>query len=493
MSMMHPEPGLRVVDRYELTSRIAIGGMGEVWRAQDEVLGREVAVKLLRREYARDETFLARFRAEARNAASLSHPGIASVYDYGETHGTAYLVMELVDGEPLSAWLSRQGALPATTAVPLVQQAAAALQAAHDGGVVHRDVKPANLMITPDETVKVTDFGIARAGDQLPITRTGEVMGTAQYLSPEQAVGEPATPVSDVYALGVVAYEALTGRRPFDHDSAVATALAQVNDQPDPLPDNVPGPVADVVLWALEKDPAHRPQSAAELGAALGSALVGLPAAPASRATSTQVMPPVVPAAVAAAPPTASTSTITPVATGADHRTRNIVLAVLAVLIVAALVALAVNQLGAGDTETPNSPSVTTSAPTKPTTTTSSSTTSTPDEITLDPADYVGRPAKDVEAELKGLGLKVKQRPVKDESAAKDTVVALSPTSGLAEGDTVTLQVAKGGKPGPPHPPTSDTPTATTPATTSPTPSSEPSGTAGAGDQADPTNTEAAG
>ncbi|WP_426564323.1 protein kinase domain-containing protein [Angustibacter sp. McL0619] len=488
MSQMHPEPGLRVVDRYQLTSRIAIGGMGEVWRARDEVLGREVAVKLLRREYAQDETFLARFRSEALHAASLSHPGIASVYDYGEVQGTAYLVMELVDGEPLSAWLARQGALPAETAVPLIQQAAAALQAAHDGGVVHRDVKPANLLITPDETLKITDFGIARAGDQLPITRTGEVMGTVQYLSPEQAVGQTATPLSDVYALGVVAYETLAGRRPFDHDTAVATALAQVNDDPDPLPETVPPRVADVVMWSMEKNPAHRPQSAAELGSALGSALAGLSAAPAT-AAATQVMP-----AVVAPPPTAAASTITPADESPDHRTRNIVIAVLAVLVVAALVALAVNQFGQDDTQPPTGPGTSTSAPTTTRTTSSSSTTSTPDEITLDPADYVGRPADEVEAELKGLGLEVKKNSVRDNTAQKNTVVGLSPTSGLAKGDTVTLDVARGGRKQEPTTTTSSTTTSST--TTSPPSASDgpPSSTAGGtGNATDPTSTEAAG
>ncbi|WP_460461122.1 serine/threonine-protein kinase, partial [Angustibacter peucedani] len=297
MSAVHPEPGLRLGDRYVLTERIAGGGMGEVWRALDDVLGREVAVKLLRREYADDEAFLTRFRAEARHAASLSHPGIASVYDYGEVEGVAYLVMELVDGEPLSARLAREGALPAAVAVPLLQQAAAALQAAHDGGLVHRDVKPANLLLTADDQVKITDFGIARAGDQAPITRTGEVMGTAQYLSPEQALGQAATPSSDVYALGVVAYEALAGRRPFDADSMVATAMAQVNDAPAPLPPQVPAPVAAVVMMALEKDAARRPASAAALGAAFGEALAGIaptgvPAAAAPAADATQALSP---------------------------------------------------------------------------------------------------------------------------------------------------------------------------------------------------------
>lgn len=275
MSVTRPEPGLRVGGRYVLTDHVADGGMGEVWKADDDVLGREVAVKLLRREYAADESFLARFRGEARHAASLTHAGIAQVYDYGEVDRVAYLVMELVPGEPLSARLARDGALTAAEAIPLLQQTADALEAAHRTGLVHRDVKPGNLLITPQGRVKITDFGIARAGDQVPLTRTGEVMGTAQYLSPEQAMGQTATPASDVYALGIVAFEALSGRRPFDAETPVATALAQVNRPPPPLPDTVPPAVTAVVLAALAKEPADRPPSAAALGQALVDALDG--------------------------------------------------------------------------------------------------------------------------------------------------------------------------------------------------------------------------
>jgi eukaryotic-like serine/threonine-protein kinase len=275
MSVSHPEPGLRVGGRYVLTSHVASGGMGEVWQATDEVLGRTVAVKLLRREYATEASFLARFRGEAKHAASLTHSGIAQVFDYGEVDGVAYLVMELVPGEPLSARLARDGALPAEVAVPLLRQAADALEAAHQAGLVHRDVKPGNLLITPQGRVKITDFGIARAGDQVPLTRTGEVMGTAQYLSPEQALGDPATASSDIYALGVVAFETLAGARPFDAETPVATALAQVNRPPPPLPEMVPAAVAAVVESALAKDPAHRPASATEFGAALTAALTG--------------------------------------------------------------------------------------------------------------------------------------------------------------------------------------------------------------------------
>jgi eukaryotic-like serine/threonine-protein kinase len=330
MSVSHPEPGLRVGGRYVLTSHIASGGMGEVWRATDEVLGRTVAVKLLRREYATEDSFLARFRGEAKHAASLTHSGIAQVFDYGEVDHVAYLVMELVPGEPLSARLARDGALPAEVAVPLLRQAADALQAAHQAGLVHRDVKPGNLLITPQGQVKITDFGIARAGDQVPLTRTGEVMGTAQYLSPEQALGDPATAASDIYALGVVAFETLAGSRPFDAETPVATALAQVNRPPPPLPDVVPAAVAAVVGSALAKDPAHRPASAAELGAALTAALAG---------TSPQLPVPSMPQVTGVAtPPTANLGPAGDRST--DRKTqpvppaRRILLAVAAVLLV---------------------------------------------------------------------------------------------------------------------------------------------------------------
>lgn len=185
-----------LADRYRLGPRIATGGMGEVWRAKDVVLDRDVAVKTLRAEFTDDQDLRSRFRAEARHAARLSHPGIASVYDFGESADRAWLVMELVEGEPLSAVLHREGALGPERTLDLIAQTAAALQVAHDGGVVHRDVKPGNLLLRPDGVVKVTDFGIASAVDAAPVTRTGEVVGTAYYLSPEQARGQgPPPPV----------------------------------------------------------------------------------------------------------------------------------------------------------------------------------------------------------------------------------------------------------------------------------------------------------
>ncbi|MBA3367641.1 MAG: serine/threonine protein kinase [Geodermatophilaceae bacterium] len=269
---MSLQTGVRLGDRYELVSRIAAGGMGEVWRAQDSTLQRTVAVKVLRSEYTGDATFLSRFRTEARNTAMLSHVNIAQVYDYGEAMAegehVAYLVMELVEGEPLSTVLAREARQVPPKVLDILGQTAAGLGVAHRAGVVHRDVKPANLIVRPDRVVKITDFGISRAADHVPLTGTGMVIGTAQYLSPEQAMGRPVTPASDVYALGVVGYEALAGRRPFEGESSVSVALAHVNQQPAPLPADVPGPIRDLILRSMSKDPRQRfPDGAAFAGA----------------------------------------------------------------------------------------------------------------------------------------------------------------------------------------------------------------------------------
>jgi serine/threonine protein kinase len=253
--------------RYRLTDRIAAGGMGEVWRGEDQLLNRAVAVKLLPTGRAGDESFLARFRAEARYAASLSHPGIARVYDYGESSefGGAYLIMELVDGDPLSAILARAGRLSADATLDIVSQAARALDAAHQAGIVHRDIKPGNLLIAAGGTTKITDFGIAtavRAAQTSHLTETGMVMGTAMYVSPEQATGAQVNDASDIYSLGVVAYECLGGHPPFTASEPLAIAYAHKHEPVPPLPPDVPQPVSDLVYHMLAKTPAGRPASA---------------------------------------------------------------------------------------------------------------------------------------------------------------------------------------------------------------------------------------
>jgi eukaryotic-like serine/threonine-protein kinase len=253
--------------RYRLTDRIAAGGMGEVWRGEDVLLNRAVAVKLLPTGRAGDESFLARFRAEARYAASLSHPGIARVYDYGESaeFGGAYLILELVNGEPLSAILARAGRLSPDPTLDIVGQAARALDAAHQAGIVHRDIKPGNLLVAGGGTTKITDFGIAtavRAAQASHLTETGMVMGTAMYVSPEQATGAPVDASSDIYSLGVVAYECLAGHVPFMASEPLAIAYAHKHAPVPALPPDVPQPVADLVYDMLAKTPAGRPASA---------------------------------------------------------------------------------------------------------------------------------------------------------------------------------------------------------------------------------------
>ncbi len=262
---MKPEAGQLYGGRYKLISRIAIGGMGEVWHAQDEVILRDVAIKILKQEYMGDPGFLERFRTEARHAAMVNHEGIANVYDYGEDGGSAYLVMELVPGDSLARILEVEKSLSDERVLDIIAQTSRALYEAHQAGLVHRDVKPGNLLITPDGHVKITDFGIARVADQVGLTATGQVMGTVQYLAPEQATGKPATPSTDIYSLGIVAYEALAGKRPFTGESQMEIAMAQINKTPPALPGNVDARVANLVMSCLAKKPNQRPESALAL------------------------------------------------------------------------------------------------------------------------------------------------------------------------------------------------------------------------------------
>ena len=262
---MKPAVGQLYGERYRLQLRIAIGGMGEVWQAEDELILRQVAIKILKEEYLSDPAFLERFRTEARSAALVEHVGIANIYDYGEDTGSAYLVMELVPGESMSRLLEREKQLPEAQVLDIVAQTARALAAAHARGLVHRDIKPGNLLITPDGKVKITDFGIARVGDQVPLTKTGQVMGTVQYLAPEQATGKTSTGATDLYSLGVVAYEALAGRRPFRGENQMAIAMAHINEMPPALSDSIDPRVQNLVLSCLAKKPNQRPESGTSL------------------------------------------------------------------------------------------------------------------------------------------------------------------------------------------------------------------------------------
>ena len=436
--------------RYRLVERMAAGGMGEVWRGEDTVLRRTCAVKILRREYADDPTFLARFRNEARHTAGLTHAGIAAVYDFGEGDedcgGSPYLVMEHVPGEPLSALVSREGTLSPERTLDVIGQAALGLQAAHDAGVVHRDVKPGNIMVTPDGVVKLTDFGIARATNAVPLTRTGAIMGTAYYISPEQASGRPVTPASDIYSLGIVAYECLTGRRPFDGDTPVSVALAQVSEEPPALPRDLPEPVRELVMRMLTKDPEARPSGAGEFGRealALRAAVAGVaPARPTLAVT----------AAYGAddgpdgSPPGAGATTVASARVGTDTDPGFTLpdpsglprwLPYAASLLIAALVLLVVARACTGD-PTPSGQARAGAA--SGAGDAGSGDAAAVGTIEVVASDYTGRPGAQVRSDLTDLGLRVR---VASSAGGGDvgTVKAVTPQGALAAGSRVTIQV----------------------------------------------------
>ena len=252
-------------DRYRLVSVLATGGMGVIWRGWDKRSQSVVAVKVLKEDLVGQETFLARLRAEAQNAARLRHPNLAAVYDWGETEGQGWIVMELVEGRPLSDILAGGHRMDWEQLASILAQIAGGLQACHENNVIHRDVKPANILVSDKGVAKLTDFGISLAPRAEALTAAGMVMGTAQYLPPEQAMGEKATASGDIYALGVIAYEALAGRRPFTGATQVDIALSHVKDPVPPLPAEVPEGVAQLVYRMLEKDPRLRPASVAEV------------------------------------------------------------------------------------------------------------------------------------------------------------------------------------------------------------------------------------
>ncbi len=255
--------------RYVLINRIATGGMGEVWRARDTRTGHAVAAKVLRPELTGEEISLSRLRLEAKNAMQAKHPNIAAILDSGEEDGQGWIVMELVEGEPLSKYVGDGKTLSAEYLIPILIQCAYALDGVAQAGIVHRDIKPANIIVRPDGLAKLTDFGISYSAGQANLTAAGMVMGTAQYLAPEQAMGEVASFSGDLYSLGIVAYEALAGQRPFTGKSVVDIAMAHVSEDVPNLPANVPDPLADIIFGLLAKDPAHRPRSGTALVRAL--------------------------------------------------------------------------------------------------------------------------------------------------------------------------------------------------------------------------------
>jgi serine/threonine-protein kinase len=437
------EPGRRCLgDRYELHQLIAAGGMGQVWRGLDIALHRPVAVKVLRSEYTGDPTFLARFRAEAQHAASLSHPNIAAVFDYGEEiaqDGTgetlAYLVMELVEGEPLSTLVAREGPLSTEATLSLLRQTAFGLGEAHQAGLVHRDVKPGNILVRPDGTVKITDFGIAWSARSVALTRTGQVIGTPQYLSPEQAEGRPTTPASDVYALGLIGYECLTGHAAFDGDNAVTIALKQVQQEPEPLPGELPAGVRALICRAMLKDPAARLPDGAAFVAAIddvlaGRPLAGVPATVAVPAAATGEMPRPRAGGVPSGAARSGAGRSGPVRSpsgAARSRVATVLLPLLALLAGAGIAAALLQAL----------------ADPQPASTASAAEQRSNGSIVLDGDDYIGRPVQEVTQRLTALGLDVELREEVTEGTVPDRVTGVEPTgTSLEPGDTVIVTFA---------------------------------------------------
>jgi serine/threonine-protein kinase len=418
---------VKVAGRYRLIRRIATGGMGTVFDGLDERLGRRVAVKVLKEEYADDPRSQERFSREARAAAMLNHPHIAQVFDSGQDAGRSFIVMEFVEGGHLGRLLETEGRLPPRQAVEIAADVCSALGAAHKVGIVHRDVKPSNVLLTPHHQVKATDFGIAQAQGQAALTGTGMVLGTAHYLSPEQASGQGATPASDVYAVGVLLFQLLTGSVPFDGDSPGAVALSHVTQQVPPVRDrapDVPPRVAAAVAHATAKDPRQRFANASLMEAELRFAL----AAPA-----TQPMP----ATPVAATPTRRRSIVR----------KSAILAAVGLLLVG-LVALGIQVLGhePADPTADRAESDHRGAPRQ-----------APSDVTRDerrstvpvvPEDVIGSDVKTLDKELKELGYDAHKVSV-DSTAPKDAILATVPAPGesLTSGQAIVLIASKGKPP----------------------------------------------
>ncbi|RJQ53266.1 MAG: Stk1 family PASTA domain-containing Ser/Thr kinase [Actinobacteria bacterium] len=324
-------------DRYQVTEKIGGGGMAEVYKAADSVLGRTVAVKVLHPQFARDENFVARFRQEAQAAANLSHPNIVNIYDWGQQDSTYYIIMEFVEGKNLKEIINAQGPLSPKKTMDVTKQVASALDFAHRRNVIHRDIKPHNIIITPQGEVKVMDFGIARAGADTSLTQTGSILGTAQYISPEQAQGRAVGAGTDIYSLGVVMYEMLTGDPPFTGENPVSVAVKQVNDEPvAPTRINpaIPRELEAIVLRAMAKRPEDRYPTAEDMREDIERLEEGAPTeAMAAAAGATTVMAPISP------PPTSRAAAKPP--TG--KKTWPWVLAALGVMLLAALAIWAVS------------------------------------------------------------------------------------------------------------------------------------------------------
>ncbi|MCO5984628.1 serine/threonine-protein kinase [Actinoallomurus spadix] len=422
----------RVVgERYRLRERLAAGGVGEVWRAEDTVLGRTVAVKLLRPEHADSGEYRERLRLEGRHLAALSHPHLAEVYDHGDgENGRPFIAMELIDGEPLSALLARVRTLPPRRVADIVAQAADGLACVHAAALVHRDMKPANLLIRPDGSVKITDFGIARGPETLRLTRTGQVIGTPLYLAPEQAAGYGVTPAGDLYSLGVIAWECLAGRPPFQGDDVLAVALAHRDRPVPPLPAGVPEPVRTLVEALTAKDPAARPDAVtvAEQARRLRDdpAVAAAPAGPVVAAEEE----PRFDTRTGAVPSSANTSSRIDTGSASPHR-RSLLLGV-GVVAVAALTGASGWAL-----RTPSDARAVRAQTGGPAPAPSRRT------VTVDPADYYGHRLASVVEALRRQGLRVSVRHQVVPGRSAGTVVGLTPSGAVPVGATVTLYAAR--------------------------------------------------
>jgi serine/threonine-protein kinase len=449
----------RLAGRYRLQERIAGGGMGTVYVATDELLGRQVAAKLLNEELADNPSFVDRFRREARSVAALVHPNIATVFDYGEDAGRHFIVMELVRGRDLDRILADEGALAPERVRRIATRVCEALGHAHAAGVVHRDVKPANVIVTAEDGVKVTDFGIARVADDATMTAAGTVLGTAQYISPEQASDRAVGPQSDVYSMGIMLFEMLTGRRPFVGGSPVAVAMRHIQEDvpaPSTVDRAVPADLDAVVVRATAKDPARRFSDGNAMARALTKGAVG----------ATAVMPAGEPTEViAAGPPRTDEMQAAEWPPPREPRRggrAGAVIALIALAVALAGIGFAVYALTQEDprprrTQAPSTPPDEESP--------------TPEEeaTVVVPDGLVGSPVSAAEATLRAAGLAPTRQSVTD-AAEAGTVVAANPSSGTSvpPGTTVALSVSTG----PPEP--EPTPTEDTPPPTDDTPSDQP-------------------
>ncbi len=409
------EPGDLIGGRYELGRQLGAGGMARVYLGHDRLLDREVAVKVLAEPYASDPNFVERFRREASAAAGLNHPNIVAVYDRGEADGSYYIVMEYQAGPDLKQVIRSRAPLPPIEAIDDAQQILAALGAAHRRDVVHRDVKPQNVLVAEDGHLKVTDFGIARAGAESDMTEAGSVIGTAQYLSPEQARGDEVTAASDTYAVGIVLYEMLTGRVPFDGGPPVAVAMKQVSDEPvSPriVEPSVPRELEAVVMRALAKRPSERYRTAEEMSRALAEARGAIDGS----GGTTRVLPAAGPPTRVMGPPTAATRVAPPPPPEPPRRGRRWPFIVGALVLLVAVAAVAFALMSGDDAKA----------------------------VTIPPVK--GQPAAQAERTLRALGLEVDVRPTVDQGVEEGVVIDSDPAAGeeAHEGDTVILRVSSG-------------------------------------------------